>query len=82
MVEVPGRRRRETTKRRWLDNIRNTLPERELSGEEAQDRTKLERMQKEKKEIFLYWSSEKCPTFTHQSRNINLIRLITIMTTT
>ena len=31
-MEVPGKRRRGTSKRRWLDSIRNDLSERELSG--------------------------------------------------
>ena len=35
-MEVPGKRRRERPKRRWLDIIRNDLSERELSGEDAQ----------------------------------------------
>ena len=30
--------------RRWLDNIRNDLSDRELSGEEVQDRVKLRRL--------------------------------------
>ena len=38
VMEVPGKRRRGRPKRRWLDNIRNDLSERELSGEEVQDR--------------------------------------------
>ena len=37
-MEVPRKRRRERPNRRWLDNIRNDLSERELSGENAQDR--------------------------------------------
>ena len=37
-MEVPGKRRRGKRKRRWLDNIKNDLSGRELSGEEAQDR--------------------------------------------
>ena len=37
-VEVPGRRRRGRPKRRWLDNTKNDLSEREFSGEEAQYR--------------------------------------------
>ena len=37
-MEVPGKRRRGRAKRRWLDSIRNDLSERELSGEDAQDR--------------------------------------------
>ena len=36
-TEMPGKRRRERPKRRWLDSIRNDLSERELSGEDAQD---------------------------------------------
>ena len=36
-MEVPEKRRRGGPKRRWLDNIRNDLSERELSGEDAQD---------------------------------------------
>ena len=43
---VPGKRckvlgiRRGRQKRRWLDSIRNDLSERELSGEDAQERAK------------------------------------------
>ena len=37
VMEVPGKRHRGRPKRRWLDNIRNDLSERELSGEEMQD---------------------------------------------
>ena len=37
VIEVLGKRRRGRPKRRWLDNIRNDLSERELSEEEAQD---------------------------------------------
>ena len=37
-MEVPGKIMRGRPKRRWLDNIKNDLSERELSGEEAQDR--------------------------------------------
>ena len=33
-----GERRRGRPKRRWVDSIRNDLSERELSGEDAQDR--------------------------------------------
>ena len=40
VMEVP-RKRRGRPKRRWLDNIKNDLSERKLSGEEAQDRIKL-----------------------------------------
>ena len=36
VMEVPGKRRRGRPKRRWLDNIKKDLSERELSGEEAQ----------------------------------------------
>ena len=36
-MEVPGKRRRGRPKRGWLDNIRNDLSERELSGEDEQD---------------------------------------------
>ena len=43
VMEVPGERRRGRPKRRWLDNIKNDLSERELSGEEAQDRAKWRR---------------------------------------
>ena len=39
-AEVPGKSRRRIPKRRWLDSIRNDLSERELSGEDAQDRAK------------------------------------------
>ena len=35
VMEVPGKRMRGRPKRRWLDNIKNDLSERELSGEEA-----------------------------------------------
>ena len=38
--EVPGKITRGNPQRRWLDNIRNDLSYRELSGEEAQERTK------------------------------------------
>ena len=43
-MEVPGKRRRGRPKRRWLDNIKNDLSERELSGEDAQDRAKRRRI--------------------------------------
>ena len=36
VMEVTGKRRTGIPKRRWLDNIKNDLSERELSGEEAQ----------------------------------------------
>ena len=35
-----GKRRRGRPKRRWLDNIRTDLSEKESSGEEAQGRVK------------------------------------------
>ena len=35
VMEVPGKRTRRRLKGRWLDNIKNDLSERELSGEEA-----------------------------------------------
>ena len=38
LMEVSGERMRAILKRKWLDNIRNDLSERELSGEEAQHR--------------------------------------------
>ena len=44
VVEVPGKRRRGRPKRMWLDNIKNDLSERELSGEEAQDRVQCRRL--------------------------------------
>ena len=37
VMEVLGKRRRGRLKWSWLDNIRNDLSERQLSGEEAQD---------------------------------------------
>ena len=39
-MEVPGKRRKGRSKRRWLDSIRNDLSERELSREDTQDRAK------------------------------------------
>ena len=41
---MSGKRRRGTPVRRWLDNIRNDLSERELSVEEAQYRVKWRRL--------------------------------------
>ena len=38
VMEVPGKRGRGRPKRRWFDNIKNDLTERELSGKDAQDR--------------------------------------------
>ena len=43
-MEVPGKRRRGRSKRRWLDNIRNDLSERLLSREDTQDRAKWRRL--------------------------------------
>ena len=43
-MEVPGKRRRGRSKRRWLDSIRNDLSERELAGKEAQDRVQRRRL--------------------------------------
>ena len=42
MMEVPGTRSRGVPKRTCLDNTKNDLSERELSGEDAQDRAKME----------------------------------------
>ena len=45
VMEVPGKRRRGRPKRRWLDNIKNDLSERELSAaEEVQDRVQRRRL--------------------------------------
>ena len=44
VMEMPGKRRRGRPKRRWLDNIKNDLSERELSGEDAQDRIQWRRL--------------------------------------
>ena len=41
VMEGPGKKRRGRPKRRWSDSIRNDLSERELSGEEVQDRVKM-----------------------------------------
>ena len=52
---VPGKRckvlgtRRGRQKRRWWDSIRNDLSERELSGEDAQERAKWIRLIRHKK---------------------------------
>ena len=43
-MEVQGKRRRGRPNRRWLDSIRNDLSERELSGEDAQDRPRWRRL--------------------------------------
>ena len=43
-MEMPGKRRRGRPKRRWLDSIRNDLSERQLSGEDAQDRANWRRL--------------------------------------
>ena len=44
LMEVAGKRRRGISKRRWLENIKNDLSERELSEEEAQDRVQWRRI--------------------------------------
>ena len=44
VMEVPGKRRRGSPKRRWLDSIRNDLSERAVAGEDAQDRAKWRRL--------------------------------------
>ena len=44
VMALPDKRRRGRPKRRWLDNIKNDLSERELSGEEAQDRVQWRRL--------------------------------------
>ena len=44
VMEVPGKRNTGRPKRRWLDSIMNDLSERELSGEDAQDRAKWRRL--------------------------------------
>ena len=42
--KVPWKRRRGSPKRKWLDNIRNDLSERELSGDERQCRINWKRI--------------------------------------
>ena len=44
VMVVLGKRSRGMKKRRWLDNIRNDLAERELSEEEVRDRVKRRRL--------------------------------------
>ena len=44
VMEMPGKRRRGRPKQLWLDNIKNDLSERELSGVEAKDRVQLRRI--------------------------------------
>ena len=44
VIEVPGKRWRGIPKVSLLDNTRNDLSERELSGEEARDRVKWRRL--------------------------------------
>ena len=44
VMEVPGKTWRGRPKRTLLDNIKNDLSERELSGEDAQDRAKWRRL--------------------------------------
>ena len=43
-IEVSRKRRRGSPKRKWLDNTRNDLSERELSGDEAQCRVNGKRL--------------------------------------
>ena len=43
-MEVQGKRRRGRPKQRWFYSIRDDLSERELSGEEAQDRPRWRRL--------------------------------------
>ena len=43
-MEVSGKRRRGRPKRTWMDSVRNDLSERELSGEDTQDRAKRRRL--------------------------------------
>ena len=43
-MNVAGKRRRGRPNQRWLDNTRNDLSERELSGEEAQARVQWRRL--------------------------------------
>ena len=40
VMEVPGKRRRGSPERRWMDTIGNDLSEKELSREDTQDRAK------------------------------------------
>ena len=42
--KVPWKRRTRSPKRKWLDNIRNHLLERELSGDETQCRINSKRI--------------------------------------
>ena len=44
VMGVPGKRRRGRPKRRWLNNLRNDLSERELSREDTEDRAKWRRL--------------------------------------
>ena len=44
VIDVRGEIMRGRPKRRWLDNARNDLSERKLSGEEAQYRMKWKRL--------------------------------------
>ena len=44
VIEVPWKRRRGSPKRKWLDNIRHDLSERELSGDETQCRINWKRL--------------------------------------
>ena len=44
VIEVPWKRGRGSPKSKWLDNIRNHLSERELSGDETQCRINWKRL--------------------------------------
>ena len=44
VMEVPGKRRTGRTRQSWLDNITKDLLERELTGEEVQDRVQWRRL--------------------------------------
>ena len=44
VIEVPWKRRRGSQKRKWFDNIRNDLSERELLGDEPQCRINWKRL--------------------------------------
>ena len=44
MIDVRWKRRSESPKRKWLDNVRNDLSERELPGDETQCRINWKRL--------------------------------------
>ena len=83
MMEVPGKRRRWRPKQRWLDNItqiRNDLSERELSGEEAQNRTSRKKHRLHKKvspcSSLPWYSSPQsflCPFCVYPSQHYSLL---------